>query len=189
MKTDLLIQQLIDQTFKILDQGQKLNSFDLETLTWRPNESSWNILECIEHLNRYADYYLPEIREAIQNSNSTPNSDFKSSWLGNYFAQSMLPKDKPNKMKTFKSKNPIHQNLSIEVLDKFLNQQNDLINLLMQARYVNLNITKIKTSLSSLIRINLGDTFKFYINHIMRHLKQIENILCEYQLENLKPIY
>ena len=66
MKTDLLIQQLIDQTFKILDQGQKLNSFDLETLTWRPNESSWNILECIEHLNRYADYYLPEIREAIQ---------------------------------------------------------------------------------------------------------------------------
>ena len=92
-------------------------------------------------------------------------------------------------MKTFKSKNPIHQNLSIEVLDKFLNQQNDLINLLMQARYVNLNKTKIKTSLSSLIRINLGDTFQFYINHNIRHLKQIENILCEYQLENLKPIY
>lgn len=188
MKTDNLIQQLIDQTFKILDHVEKLKSFDLETLTWRADMSSWNILECIEHLNRYADYYLPAIKRAIGNSCSTAETEFKSGLWGSYFAQIMLPKKKMFKMKTFKSKNPIHLELNTEVIHKFIEQQNELINLLMQSRYVSLNKIKIKTSISALLRFKLGDTYQFYINHILRHLTQIENILCHYQTAHLRIV-
>jgi len=145
-------------------------------LRWRENPHSWNILECLEHLNLYGDFYLPQIAHKIKHSNTKSETHFKSGILGNYFAKSMLPKEKLNKMKTFKDKNPLHSNLDPTVMDKFIAQQNTLLDLLHQAKNVSLNKVKIETSLSSLIKIKLGDTFQFFINHIIRHLKQIEKI-------------
>jgi len=54
-----------------------------------------------------------------------------------------------------------------------------LLELLNQSRNVSLNKVKIDTSISSLIKLKLGDTFRFVINHHIRHLKQIENILVD----------
>lgn len=62
------------------------------------------------------------------------------------------------------------------VIDKFISQQLLFIDLLNQARKVSLNKTKITTSISKLIKLKLGDTFQFLINHNLRHLKQIERV-------------
>ena len=88
----------------------------------------------------------------------------------------MLPKEKLNKMKTFKDKNPLNAQLDKSVIDKFLSQQKKLISILHQAKNVSLNKIKIETSISSLLKLKLGDTFQFFINHIVRHFKQIEKI-------------
>lgn len=145
-------------------------------LTWRPAPESWNILECLEHLNLYGDFYLPEIEKSIQNSKTTSEPEFRSGLLGNYFANSMLPKAQLNKMKTFKNKNPIHADLDKAVIDRFIAQQLHLLELLEAARQVSLNKIKIKTTLSSLLRLKLGDTFRFFVHHNIRHGKQIEHI-------------
>lgn len=42
----------------------------------------------------------------------------------------MLPKEKLNKMKTFKDKNPLNANLDKLIIDKFINQQIKLLDLL-----------------------------------------------------------
>jgi hypothetical protein len=47
---------------------------------------------------------------------------------------------------------------------------------LNQSRNVNLNKVKIQISISNLIKLKLGDTFQFFINHIVRHLNQIDRI-------------
>ena len=130
-------------------------------------------------MNLYGNFYLPEIESKIKNSTTKSESEFKSGFLGNYFAKSMLPKDKLNKMKTFKDKNPLNANLDKSVIDKFIEQQVKLLDLLSQSRNVSLNKVKIQTSISSLIKLKLGDTFQFFINHIIRHLKQIERIETE----------
>ena len=88
----------------------------------------------------------------------------------------MLPKEKLNKMKTFKDKNPLNAKLDKSVIDRFINQQIKLLDLLNQSRNVSLNKVKIKTSISSFIKLRLGDTFQFFINHIIRHLSQIDRI-------------
>ena len=79
-------------------------------------------------------------------------------------------------MKTFKDKNPLNADLDKSVIDRFLNQQIKLLDLLIQSRNVSLSKVKIKTSISGLINLKLGDTFQFIINHNIRHLKQIERI-------------
>lgn len=176
MKSEILIQQLIEQTRLLLNQAEKFKTQPIEKLKWRSEQESWNILECLEHLNLYGDYYLPEIENSIRNSKSKSTVEFKSGMLGNYFAKSMLPKDKLNKMKTFKNKNPLNIDLNKTTIDRFINQQIKLIDLLDKSRGVDLNKVKIKTSISSLLRLRLGDTFQFIINHNLRHFKQIENI-------------
>lgn len=178
MQTEELIQTLIDQTRQIINQVEKLKTHDLRTLTWKQNETSWSILECLEHLNLYSDFYLRQIESKINNSNTKADPEFKSGILGNYFAKSMLPKEKLNKMKTFKDKNPLNAKLDSTVIDKFIHQQIKLLDLLNQSRKVSLNQVKIETSISSLIKLKLGDTFQFFINHIIRHLAQIDRILA-----------
>jgi len=176
MQSEKLTQMLLEQSRQIINQAEKLQSYDLNTLTWKENEISWSILECLEHLNLYGDFYLPQIEKEIKNSTTKTDLEFKSGVLGNYFAKSMLPKEKLNKMKTFKDKNPLNAQLDKSVIDRFINQQIKLLELLNQSRNVSLNKVKIKTSISSLIKLKLGDTFHFFINHIIRHLNQIDRI-------------
>lgn len=176
MQSEKLIQTLLEHTRQIINQAEKLKSCDLNTLTWKENETSWSILECLEHLNLYGDFYLPQIESKIKNSSTEADIEFKSGFLGSYFAKSMLPKERLNKMKTFKDKNPLNSNLDKIVIDKSINQQIKLLDLLNQSRNVSLNRVKIQTSISNLIKLKLGDTFQFFINHIIRHLKQIDRI-------------
>ncbi|MBT1703399.1 DinB family protein [Chryseosolibacter indicus] len=176
MQSEKLIQSLIEQTRQNINQVEKLKSNSLPSLSWRENAISWSVLECLEHLNRYGEFYLPQIENKIRNSGTTAEPEFKSGPLGAYFAKSMLPKEKLNKMKTFKDKNPLYDKLDRSVIDTFINQQIKLLDLLNQSRNISLNKVKISTSISSLIKLRLGDTFQFFINHIIRHLKQIERI-------------
>lgn len=179
MQTSKLTEELIEDCRQLINKAELLKRKDLQYLSYRPAGEAWNILECIEHLNLYSDYYLPEIKSRIQKSQFKHEPYFKTGLLGNYFAKSMLPKTKMKKMKTFKVMDPIHKQLSVQVIDKFIHQQHELIALLDASKSVSLNKTKTSISITSLITLKLGDTFRFLINHMHRHMHQIENIARE----------
>lgn len=86
----------------------------------------------------------------------------------------MLPKEKLNKMKTFKSMNPSTSYVDREVLTVFIQQQDSLIALLEQAQSVNLNQTKTAISISKWIKLRLGDTLKIVVFHNLRHIAQAQ---------------
>lgn len=179
MKSEDLIYALINEANQLLQKAGELKSLDRQKLIWRSNANSWNILECVEHLNLYGDFYLPEIESKIKNSKTKNEHEFVPGILGGYFSKSMLPKEKLNKMKTFKDKNPLHFDLSVHVIDRFIEQLNLLLNLLNLSKSVSLNKVKINTSISSFIKLKLGDVFQFFINHMIRHFHQIEKIIWE----------
>lgn len=180
MQTEILLQSLINETSNIKSQVEALKKLDKQQLTWKANTESWSVLECLEHLNLYGQYYLPQMKQAILSSKTTASKEFKPGLLGNYFAKSMLPKEKLNKMKTFKDKNPLNAALELTVIDVFLEQQNKLIEIIQLSKNVDINKVKINTSISSFISLKLGDTLQFYINHIIRHLKQIDQIILNF---------
>ncbi|MFC4872581.1 DinB family protein [Negadavirga shengliensis] len=185
MKTESenLILSLIEQTRQHLNFATSLKSKSDKELNWRENPESWSILECIEHLNLYGNYYLPEITDALSRTKTKGESHFKSGVLGNYFANSMLPKEKLNKMKTFKDKNPLNSRLDRSVIDTFIDQQLQLINLLDRSRKVSLNKVKIGISIAKWLKLKLGDTFRFIINHNIRHIKQVERIATKMKID------
>ncbi|MFN6377835.1 MAG: DinB family protein [Flavobacteriales bacterium] len=177
MQSQQLIESLIESTRIHINFMERMNSLPDASLTQRISDKSWSVLECVEHLNRYNDFYLPEFKRRIESSAFPADASFSSGFLGGYFAKSMLPKEKLNKMKTFKDKDPIFENIDRSVIEKFIQQQKELLTLLEKARSVSLNKTKVSISISKWIRLKLGDALLFFVNHITRHHHQMERII------------
>lgn len=176
-QSEILILDLIETTRQNLNYVELLKQKSETELNWKENSESWSVLECLEHLNLYGHFYIPEIEQTIIKSKDINEVEFKSGILGNYFAESMLPKKKLNKMKTFKDKNPLNSRLDRKVIDEFINQQITMIDLLNKSTAVSLNKNKVHITLTKWIKLKLGDIFRFIINHNIRHLNQIQNII------------
>lgn len=174
-KTEELLAELIEQTRININKVENFRELSDTELNHKENTEKWSILECIEHLNLYGDFYNPEIRKRIETSHSKANLIFKSGVIGNYFVNMMLPKKKLNKMKTFKDKNPAGSSLDSIVIDKFISQQKEFLELIESSKNINLTKTKTAVSISKVIKIRLGDTFRFIVAHNQRHLIQAEN--------------
>lgn len=178
MNSDQLRANLVAETKVIINYVNALKDLSLSDLNKRPNNDAWSTLECIEHLNRYAHFYNPELSKQIATSKHKDSGIFKSGILGNYFAESMLPKEKLNKMKTFKEMNPIHSKLNSSVIDEFLSFQTELLDLIEKSKSCDLSKTKNKISISKFIKLRIGDTFRIVINHNIRHIEQIKRTLA-----------
>lgn len=176
LKSEQLLNDLQMITKSNLEYAEKFKNESLEILNWKEGSESWSILECIEHLNRYGDFYLPEISNRIKKSKYKSSRVFKSNWLGRYFSNAVSYKEDLNSMKTFKSMNPLHSELSKKTLDKFIDQQRQLLDLLAQSKTVNLDKTKTAISISKLIKLKLGDTFRVLIYHNERHIEQAKKV-------------
>jgi hypothetical protein len=166
------IQALEMQTHDFISKAEHLLTLSENDVRKRPSPGSWNALECIEHLNRYGVFYLPEIKKRMLESPFPPTESFKPGVLGSYFAKSMLPKEGSKKIKTFKDKDPIHTNLDKKCIYTFIAQQKEMLDLLGKARNVDLNRTKTSLSITKLLTLKLGDTFRFLVNHNERHMVQ-----------------
>lgn len=183
MKTtsEKLISDLIERTRYNMNEVQKFRELTAAELNHRPREGSWSILECLEHLNYYGDFYLPEIERRINAGRHSAEPEFKSGLLGDYFAKMMLPGEQMKPMKTLKSMNPIGSRLDKGTVDKFLGQQKKLLSLLDSARQVSLNKTKTSISITPMIKLRLGDTFRVVIYHNQRHVEQTGKIGNSYE--------
>lgn len=145
-------------------------------LNFKPSPEKWSILECLEHLNLYGDFYLPEIERSIFSARESDERLFRPGVLGSYFAKLMQqdPARKGKKMKAPKDKTPAASELTVTTIDRFLKQTEHLHHLLQLAEKVDLTKTKTAISLSKMIRLRLGDTFRFYVYHVERHVAQAE---------------
>jgi hypothetical protein len=134
----------------------------------------------LEHLNIYSRHYITAIEKKLHLHQSSPKEYFHPGWLGNYFTNLMLPAANNTihkKMKAPKNAAPSTMPDATAMLEEFTRDQHLLLNLLQIAKTVNLEQIKIPTSLSSMIKLKLGDTFRFFIAHEQRHFIQIHDTL------------
>jgi hypothetical protein len=63
------------------------------------------------------------------------------------------------------------------VISNFLDQQFTLLNLLQDAKRKDIGAIRTPVSISRVIKLKTGDTFRFLIAHEQRHFIQIDNTL------------
>jgi hypothetical protein len=180
METLQLLESLQSDTRKIILAVRQLQQEDPELLNETPGHGRWSVAQVIEHLNSYGRYYLPAIDSAMKNNTGAPDPVYKPGWLGDYFTRSMLPGKNGqvvNKMKSPSDHRPQAEVDSKPVIDEFLKQQHTLLELLERAKHVNIAKLRIPITLSRLLKLKLGDTFRFLVAHHQRHFVQVQNTL------------
>lgn len=141
------------------------------------SNGGWSIAQCLEHLNRYGQYYLPAIKKALsRNKPGSSDSQFKSGWFGNYFTRMMNPETGKRKIKAFKNYRPPQELDAYAVVATFIEQQEILLKYLELARQSDLNKIRIPISISRWIQLKLGDVFGFVVAHNERHVIQAKRV-------------
>ena len=165
---------------EVLLEGADFFRKEIDALLIPPMPGKWSIAQILEHLNSYGRIYLPQINKAISTSKTKRAAWFNSGVLGNYFTNTMKPKnvfEVKNKMKTFKAHTPDNNLNPGKVLDEFVEQQHTLLQLLEMANQKDTNAIRVPISISKFIKLKLGDTFRFLIAHEQRHFIQARNAI------------
>lgn len=174
-----IIKDLESRMTKIIEWGESLRHLDGSKLKVKPSETGWSALECIDHLNRYSDFYLPVFNKAINKARVKNSQEYKAGWLGNKMAEDILPQNGKLKstMKTFKSKDPVIDGVNPNAVQKFIEQQKALKEILEKADQIDLSSLRVATTIP-LLRLKLGDTLRFVIFHEVRHIEQAKRALA-----------
>lgn len=152
-----------------------LETLDEEALNSRPHEKAWSALECVAHLNSYAEYYLPVFESTITQAISkgwTSTENFKSTWIGRYSISSILPENRAKKLNSPKQHNHFASARTKNDLLVFDEKLKTLYQLLKEAKSVDLNKAKVAIEIMPILKLRLGDFFPFLILHQSRHLDQ-----------------
>jgi len=171
-----------------LERVEAISRLGEAALSSNPDKDSWNALQCLEHLNRYAEFYLMEIEEKTKSKTPINKAqetrmkmedlEFQPGFWGAKFIKSMLADQngKIKKMNTFKSKNPSLQEAKRDSLVRFLAYQEKWLSILDRAKAFDLNRNKCSLTIP-IIKMNLGATLQFVIAHQERHVNQAERAL------------
>lgn len=165
--------------------NKTISKLTTSQLNWKPNNASWNITEIIAHLNIYASFYHQEFTKRIQTTKFTnPKPTFISSPLGKSAWSSIKLGNLQNikrKFKTQKIFNPsFNSNLISEnTISEYYKLQSELLEIIENAKKINIQRTKCSLSISKLIRLRFGDTLLFVVYHNQRHIQQIKNLISQ----------
>lgn len=155
-------------------------NLDTRTLNTPEADGKWSMLECIEHMSLATEVYTKNIGDKIKEDSLPPASkDFKGHWKGRMFARMNAPKaggEIPMKLKTFKSMEPKNQLKETEVINRFLSIHREIIDLIDQSRSVNIDRVKVATALGPMVKLRLGEAYRFILAHTQRHLVQLQRI-------------
>jgi hypothetical protein len=136
-------------------------------------DGGWSIAQCIGHLNRYGDYYIPLIRQALSRQEKLVQGGvFNAGFIGSYFTRLMDPDTGKKKMKAFKEYSPPVVLDAHAVIAEFIRQQEILLICLQWARRADLNKPRIPVSILPWLKLKLGDVLQFVIAHDERHMRQ-----------------
>ncbi len=160
----------------VKDSVKIFQNLSTEVLLKPATNGGWSIAQCLWHLNSYGDYYLPKIKSGLT-KNYPANPEFKSTWLGSYFTRIMKPGAQMKKFKAFKNHVPPIEMDPHKIVAEFIQQQEQFLSHLKQARQTDMNKITIPISILSWVKLKLGDVFQFIVAHNERHLQQAKRIV------------
>ena len=179
-KSEDLINQLQEDVKQITAAAEHLQTADAVKLTYCTEETKWSVTQVLEHMNAYNRHYLPLIEKSMVHISKDTSAWFIPGFWGDYFTRMMMPKNVyeiRNRLKTSKHFMP-DKGANVDTIFRvFFQHQNKLLQLMDVAKRRNLNTIRIPITTSRLVRLKLGDMFRFLVAHEQRHMIQARNAI------------
>ncbi|MEP0860970.1 MAG: DinB family protein [Ignavibacterium sp.] len=164
----------------------KLYSLNDIQLNWKPASDVWSVAECVEHLAVTNKLYFDEMETQLSEKQITCNDSqeiVKHKFFGKLIIKAV---DSANikKTKTFSVFKPEKSSSDNSVIDKLINIQKDLINLVSISLNIDFNKYVMSSPASKLIKENFSDVLEIIRLHNQRHLLQINRIVSDKNFPN-----
>ena len=146
-----------------------------EQLTWRPEPDMWSIADCFEHLRRMDEAYARPLAEAVERA-EPGNAPFRPRWVARAFIALNGP-DPKLKLSAPSPVRPPQGQPAADALDRFLDQQDEIVGLVRAADGRDLNTGRFASPFSRMLRFSLGEGLTLLVRHEQRHLGQAHRIV------------
>lgn len=152
-----------------------------EQLNRKPDEKSWSVAQCLDHLITINTLYFP-IFERMR-SGAVPNTFLEkysplSSFFGRFLIKSMMPEN-PKKMKTSKKAYPSASEIDAEIVDRFEDHNRTLAERIARiSPDVGLK-TIITSPLAGFVTYSLDDCLTMLVVHERRHVLQAKRVMTD----------
>ncbi len=149
-----------------------------EQLHWRPGTDRWSVAHCLCHLVRVGEAYRKKLEPEIQRARdqgTAAKGPVRGSWFGRWFTSQMGPG------KGFRARAPAVFRPDLEAgpddaVERFLQEQDQLIDLVHGARGLDLDRVRISSPVTRLLRFRATDAFRIIAEHEWRHIDQARRV-------------
>jgi DinB superfamily len=149
-----------------------------EQLRWRPNEESWSIAQCVDHLAVAGHAYLAPLRQGVEEARRrgwARREPVEPSWIERKFIYTLEP---PPRLR-LPAPRKIVPGLAAEpaaVWRDFAAVQTEAATLLKESADLDLNRARFVNPFLPLVRMRVGSGFLVITAHERRHLWQAQKI-------------
>ncbi len=150
----------------------------IDEFNWRPAADRWSIAQCFDHLNLTAAGFVPAIDRAIADAKArglTASGPFVYPLLERLFVQSNEPPPK-RRFRAFKAYRPAERKTPGEVMDSFLQWQDQLAERVQRADGLDLRRARQRSPIFPLVKWSLGTMFALVLSHERRHIWQARQV-------------
>jgi hypothetical protein len=180
--------QLVSIAAEFRDAEERLSrlaeSVAHELWTVRTDPGSWSVAECVDHLNRTSEAYLPQLRRVIREAGGARTlaaleRRFRRDPVGWLLSVTMPPPVRFIRMKTAAPFVPSGHPPPPELVARFRELQEEQVGCLEEADGLPLHRLRIVSPFDPRVRYNLYSCFVILPRHQHRHLWQAERVAEE----------
>jgi len=175
-----LLQTVTDETAIInRDAKQLIAGLTKSQLNWKPAPEKWSMAQCLEHLAVTNKQDEQRVANAIVRGrhkhpvNGTPA--YRPTLMGGWLIKQLLPTS-TRKMPAPKVFRPVESSNIEGALERFLLEQETFLRFVSDARGIDYNRTRLRSSVTPLMRFSLADAFVRNVVHCQRHLQQARRV-------------
>lgn len=170
----------IQEILRALDDSDRragllIADLDDERFNWRPDEKSWSVAQCLDHLNVANRAYLAPMRAALDRKGGGRRGAIQPGFFGRWFVATLEPPPKC-RLPAPKKIVPAARKGRDEVIGEWRRIQAEVRDLLRAGAEQDLNGIRFVNPFFSLIRFSVGTGFQVIAAHERRHLWQAERV-------------
>ena len=175
------IQQITNELRKSADDAKAtFGSLTAEQLNWKPAPKSWSIAQCFDHLITMHSLYFP-LFEKLGNGNAKQTFWESYSPLSGFFGRFLIKTLRPENvkpMKTTSKARPSSSEIGGDIIDRYVENQNQLIEAIKKIPpSVDPAKTIVTSPLMGLVTYSLDDCYEIIAVHGPRHFNQAKRVL------------
>ena len=144
----------------------------------KPAARSWSAAECVVHLNKTHEPYLPVLEAKAALSSPTGSGPFRYGYFARRFIDGMAPGGRPVPTAGGLKPPPAagdHSDIDVDrAVARFRDDVGRLLAAMDDADGLDLARVKMRSPVMPVVRFSLGAFFELLANHALRHVAQAE---------------